>query len=66
MVHARLFVGVSQKSIFKRPCQFLAIDTHKMAPRPHQRLQDRTWDTHTKGFLLSKTGLSRLVAGTYA
>ena len=32
-VHPRPFVGVSQKSIFKRPCQVLAINAHKMAPR---------------------------------
>ena len=31
--HPRPFVGVSQKSIFKRPCQVLAINAHKMAPR---------------------------------
>ena len=49
--HPRSFVGVSQKSIFKRPCQVLAINAHKMAPIPHQRLQDRTWDTPTQGLL---------------
>ena len=38
--HARPFVGVSQKSIFKRPCQFLAINAHKMAPRTTQWLQE--------------------------
>ena len=31
--HPRPFVGVSQKSIFNRPCQVLAINAHKMAPR---------------------------------
>ena len=46
-IHPRSFVGVSQKSIFKRPCQVLAINAHKMAPKPHQRLQNRTWDTPT-------------------
>ena len=30
--HPRSFVGVSQKSIFKRPCQVLAINAHIMAP----------------------------------
>ena len=49
--HARPFVGISQKSISKRPCQFLAINAHKMAPRPSQWPQDRTWDTPTKGLL---------------
>ena len=49
--HPRLFGGVSQKSISNRPCQFLAINAHKVAPRPHQRLQDRTWDAPTKGLL---------------
>ena len=34
-VHSRPVVGVSQKSIFKRPCRFLATNAHKMAPRPH-------------------------------
>ena len=29
--------------------QLLAINAHKMVPRPHQRLQDRTWDAPTKG-----------------
>ena len=28
-LHPRPFVGVSQKSIFKRPCQVLAMNTHK-------------------------------------
>ena len=31
--HPRPFVGVSQKSLFKRPCQVLAINANKMAPR---------------------------------
>ena len=30
--HSRPVEGVSQKSIFNRPCQFLAINAHKMAP----------------------------------
>jgi hypothetical protein len=29
--------GGIQKSIFKRPCHFLAINAHKMAPRTHQQ-----------------------------
>jgi hypothetical protein len=29
----------------------LAINAHKMDPRPHQRLQDRTCDAPTKGLL---------------
>ena len=33
MTHPRPFVGVSQKSIFDRPCQVLAINALKMAPR---------------------------------
>ena len=40
--------GIS-KSIFQRPCQFLAIDAHKMAPRTNQWLQERTWNAPTKG-----------------
>ena len=56
VTHPRPFVGVSQKSIFNRPCQFLAINAHKMAPRPHQRLQDRTWDTPTWGLLWGGNG----------
>ena len=32
-IHPRLFVGVSQKSIFNGPCQFLTTNAHKMAPR---------------------------------
>jgi hypothetical protein len=39
------------KVIFGRFCQLLAINTHKMAPRPPQGLQDRPWDTATKGLL---------------
>jgi hypothetical protein len=31
--HPRPFVGVSQKSIFKRPYQVLAMNAYKMAPR---------------------------------
>jgi len=49
--HARPFVGVSQKSIFKRPCQFLAINAHTMAPRTTQWLQERPWNAPTKGLL---------------
>ena len=29
---------------FQRPCQFLAINAHKMAPRTNQWLQERTWN----------------------
>ena len=47
----RPFVGVSQKSIFKRPCQVLAINANKMAPRPPQGLQDRPWNAPMKGLL---------------
>ena len=36
-------------SLFKRPCQFLAINAHKMAPRTTQWLQERRWDAPTKG-----------------
>ena len=46
-VHPRPFVGVSQKSIFKRPCRFLAMNTHKMAPRTSKGLQERAWDAPT-------------------
>ena len=49
--HARPFVGVLQKSIFKRPCQFLAINARKMAPRTTQWLQERPWNAPTKGLL---------------
>jgi len=45
--HPRPFVGVSQKSIFKRPCQVLAINAHKMALRTSKRLQERAWDATT-------------------
>ena len=45
--HPRPFVGVSQKSIFKRPCRFLAMNTHKMAPRTSKGLQERAWDAPT-------------------
>ena len=48
-IHARPFVGVFEKSIFKRPCQFLAMNAHKMAPRTTQWLQERRWDAPTKG-----------------
>ena len=49
--HARLFVGVFQKSSLNRVCQLLAIHAHEMAPRTSKRLQERAWDTHTKGLL---------------
>ena len=49
--HPRSFVGVSQKSICNRPCQFLAINAHKMAPRTKRRLQERRRDTPTKDLL---------------
>ena len=42
--------GIS-KTTLHRPCQFLAINAHKMAPETTQWLQDRTWDTPTKGLL---------------
>ena len=48
-VHARPFVGVSQRSIFKRPCQFLMINADKMAPTTTQWLQQRHCDAPTKG-----------------
>ena len=57
--HPRPFVGVSQKSIFKRPCQVLAINAHKMAPRTSKRLQERAWDAPTKGLLWTRTRQSR-------
>ena len=41
--------GGIQKSIFKRPCQSLAINAHKMAPRTTQWFQERPWDAPTKG-----------------
>ena len=37
--------------VFERFRKLLAINAHKMAPRPPQWLQDRTWDTPTKGLL---------------
>ena len=55
VVHARPFVGVSHKSIFKRPCQLLAIDAHKMASRTTQWLQERPWNAPTKGLLWNLT-----------
>ena len=42
--------GIS-KSIIQRPCQFLAINAHKMAPRTSKGLQERAWDAPTKGHL---------------
>ena len=39
------------KVIFGRFRQLLAINAHKMAPRPPQGLQDRPWDAPTKGLL---------------
>ena len=45
--HPRPFVVVSQKSIFKRPCRFLAMNTRKMAPRTSKGLQERAWDAPT-------------------
>ena len=42
--------GIS-KSILQRPCQFLAINAHKMAPRTSKGLQERAWDAPTKGLL---------------
>ena len=42
--------GIS-KSIFQRPCQFLAINAHEMAPRTRRWLQERGRDTPTKGLL---------------
>ena len=50
-VHPGPFVGVSQKSIFKRPCQFLALNAHQMAPRTRRWLQERGRDTPPKGLL---------------
>jgi hypothetical protein len=49
-------VGVSQKSISKRPCRFLAINTHKMDPRTSQGLQERAWDAPSKGLLWGRRG----------
>ena len=45
--HPGPFVGVSQKSIFKGPCQLLAINAHEMAPRTRRWLQERGRDTPT-------------------
>ena len=42
--------GIS-KSIPQRPCHFLAINAHKMAPRTSKGLQERAWDAPTKGLL---------------
>ena len=50
-VHARPFVGVSQKSFVKRTCQVLALNAHTMAPRTTQWLQERPWNAPTKGRL---------------
>ena len=41
--------GGVQKSIFKRPCHFFAMNAPKMAPRTTQWFQDRPWETPTKG-----------------
>ena len=49
--HARPFVGVSHKSIFKRPCHFLGDECTKMAPRTIQWLQKRPWNAPTKDLL---------------
>ena len=38
--------GIS-KSFFQRPCHFLAMNAHKMAPRTNQWLQERTWNAPT-------------------
>ena len=42
--------GIS-KSILQRPCQFLAINAHKMAPTTTRWLQERPWNAPTKGLL---------------
>jgi hypothetical protein len=47
--HARPFVGVFQKSIYKRTRQLLAINAHRMAPRTTRWLQERQGDAPTKG-----------------
>ena len=47
--HARPFGGVSQKSIFKRSCQPLVMNAHKMAPITTRWLQERRRDSPTKG-----------------
>jgi hypothetical protein len=41
------------KSILKRPCHFLAINAHKMAPKTTQWLQERHCDAPTKGLAWS-------------
>ena len=46
--HTRPLVGVFEKSFYKRPCQFWAINAHKMDPRTTQWLQERRWDAPTK------------------
>ena len=50
-VHAprKALRGGMSKSFFKRCCQLLAINAHKMAPRTSQGLQERAWDAPTKG-----------------
>ena len=40
--------GIS-KSILQRPCQFLAINAHEMAPRTRRWLQERGRDAPTYG-----------------
>ena len=50
-VPPKVLRGGISKSILKRPCQFLAINAHKMAPRTNQWIQERTWDTPTYGLL---------------
>ena len=47
----RALRGGISKSILQRPCQFLAINTHKMTPRTSKGLQERAWDAPTKGLL---------------
>ena len=47
--------GSMSKSYFKRCCQLLVINAHKMAPRTSQGLQERAWDNPTKGLLWSAT-----------
>ena len=54
--------GIS-KSILQRPCQFLAINAHKIAPKTTQWLQERPWDAPTKGLLWTELKL-RSVACT--
>jgi hypothetical protein len=38
--------GIS-KSIIQRPCQFLAMNAHQMAPRMTQWFQERHWNAPT-------------------